>query len=499
MNMSGNWPEPQVVDLSEYADRILSQEDRPLFDEAVIAARAGGFRSAYIVIWLACAESLKRRFKEASVRDHTAGIIVGEVEKLEKDHRAIDKYLLEQALEYGFITDSAHNALNHIYEMRCLFAHPYEQAPSKEKLVGAASEVVDLVLSKPVKLRQGFGSQLLKDLLETGNYLEDQESTVAAFARTIHPRLDESVHVWLLDRYWTRLEKLSADPSVAQFVRRGVWFSRAFLGEIGVSVLDHSQWHNKVIQFPKTTTRVCGTTAVFANIGQLAQDALIGSALDESETNASVLADVEKLLREGALSERQAKRFHEEISEFPLTVIVSSGLSTRTCYERLLKALMSRNFHSQNAAIDMIVSNSPEQATELTEQQQVNLGRNILQAAEANAWHAIGFLRDLSVGEPVWPAGVVSGLAIELFANEDDEFRFKVRHINEVFSAVDQLDDPQRDQVLCEVRASIERSTVIGLTLRRERESVNSAVESYPWAEQLSNALQDKLRREQDG
>ena len=357
MNKSSNLNEPQVVDLSKYAERILSEEDRPLFDEAVIAARAGGLRSAYIVIWLACAESLKRRFKEASARDHTAGTIVGTVEKMEKEHRGTDKYLLKQALEYGFVTDSAHNALNHIYEMRCIFAHPYEEAPSREKLIGAASEVVDLVMSKPVKLRRGFGSQLLKDLLETRNYLDDHEPTVVAFAKTINPRLDESVHVWLLDSYWTQLEKLFADPSVAQFVRRGVWFSRAFLAEVGVSVLDHNEWHNKVIQFPKTATRVCGTTKIFAHIGQLAQDALIGSALEESETKPSVLADLEKLLHESAFSERQAKRFCKEISRIPLQAIKSSRVRTKTCYERLLKALRSGDFYSQNASMDIIVSN----------------------------------------------------------------------------------------------------------------------------------------------
>ena len=499
MNTSTNRVESNGVDLSEYAERILAEEDRPLFCEAVVAAQAGGLRAAYIVIWLACAESLKRRFKEASTRDHTAIKVVGAIEKSEKDHRAIDKYLLEQALKYGFISDSAHNVLSHIYEMRCLFAHPYQQAPSKEKLVGAASEVVDLVLSNPVKLREGFGAQLLKDLLETRNYLDDLEPTVAAFVKTIHPRLDESIHIWLLNKYWDQLEKLSDDPSMAIFVRRGVWFSRAFLDETGVSVLDHNQWHDKVLQLPKSMTRICSTAVVFANIGQLAQDALIGSAFAESAAHPSVLADVEKLLREGALSERQAERFHQEISGFPFGVIESSGLSTRTCYDRLLEALTSPDFHTQNAAVDVIVSNGPDQAAELDEKQQVGLGRSVLQSAERNAWTAINFVRDLSHRGPVWPPNVILGLALELFSDEGDMIRFRVRYVNEVFAAVDQLEGPQHDQVVCEVRASVERSTEITLLLRGERDSVNTAVESYPWAEPLWNKLKDKIEQEQSG
>ena len=40
------------VDLQEYAEKILANEDHPLFDEAVGAAKSGALRAAYIVICL---------------------------------------------------------------------------------------------------------------------------------------------------------------------------------------------------------------------------------------------------------------------------------------------------------------------------------------------------------------------------------------------------------------------------------------------------------------
>ena len=49
----------QVVDLGNYAKEILSEDDHPLFDDAVEAGRVGALRAAYVMIWLACAESLK--------------------------------------------------------------------------------------------------------------------------------------------------------------------------------------------------------------------------------------------------------------------------------------------------------------------------------------------------------------------------------------------------------------------------------------------------------
>ena len=157
MTDSGDHSASETVDLSGYADEITAEDDLPLFEEAVRSAGIGALRAAYMMIWLACAESLKRRFREAKLRDDTAGKIVGEIEDQEKEHRAIDKYLLDQAHEYGFLSDSGQAMLNQVYEMRCLYAHPYQEAPSPEKVTDAAATVVELVLSKPVKLRHGYG------------------------------------------------------------------------------------------------------------------------------------------------------------------------------------------------------------------------------------------------------------------------------------------------------------------------------------------------------
>ncbi|MYB34398.1 MAG: hypothetical protein F4X92_04620, partial [Gammaproteobacteria bacterium] len=207
----------QTVDLANYANKILSAEDYPLFDEAIKAGKMGALRAAYLMIWLACAESLKRRFRDAQKRDDTAGKIVGDIESKESGHKAVDKFLLTEANEYGFLSDSAHTILNHIYEMRCLYGHPYEEAPSHEEITYAASMIVEHVLSKPVKLRHGYGKQLLKSLLEERNFLDDQQTAVEAFAKDILPRLHGSIHGWLLDNYWKELEKIAGDSSMSVF------------------------------------------------------------------------------------------------------------------------------------------------------------------------------------------------------------------------------------------------------------------------------------------
>lgn len=442
---------PQGVDLTEYAQRILAGQDQPLFDEAVDTARAGALRASYMMIWLACAESLKRRFREAQLRDHTAGKIVGEIEHREKDHRAVDKFLLDKAHEYGFLSVSGHTVLDQVYEMRCIYAHPYEEAPSPEKVIDAAATVVEQVLSKPVKLREGFGRQLLKSLLENRNYLDDQEEAVAEFARNILPRLDEGIYGWLLDEYWKELEELSDDSSMAVFSRRGMWFCRAVIVEVGANIFTNDEWHERSGRLPKTLIGVCSIVEIFKKVGERAQDSLVGSILTESKTRVGVLSYLEGLDSDGALSERQQERFVEGVSELDRSTVVGSGLSTKTCYPMLISAMAAHNWYIQNPAIDRVVSNGSGQADELTEEQQVNLGRNVLQAGEGTAGSAIEFLEELSHNAANWPFGVIRGIALESFTNEKNEIRLKNRQLDLVLSALVQLTEIQRDGLVAEL------------------------------------------------
>lgn len=481
------------VDLSSYGDRILADEDHPLFDDAVAAGKVGALRSAYVMIWLACAESLKRRFREAKVRDNIAGKVVGKIEDIERQHKAVDRVLLDEAYKYGFLSDSDRTVLNQIYELRCIYGHPYEEAPSQEKVIDAAAAVVELVLSKPVKLRHGFGKQLLEGLLEDGNYLDDHEPAVTAFAESILPRLDEEIYVWLLDEYLEKLERFADDSSMAVFSRRGTWFCRAMLAEAGVTLFTHEEWHDRSSRFPKTVMSICSAADIFEGIGERAQDSLIGLILDESSTHPSVLSYLEKLANEDLLSERQRERFSDGVAELALKTLQASGLSTKTVYAKLVDALESHNWYIQNPAIDMIVANGPEQVAKLTNEQQVNLGRNILQAAEGSAASASQFLMNISLNATKWPVDFICGIAIESFTNENNEIRLKGRHLNSVISALDSLDCSQRKELIAEIASSVDGGMPRYGRLQAEFKEVIASLSTFSWAAPLVSALETKL------
>lgn len=481
-----------MVDLSSYTDRILTNADRPLFEDAVKAAKANALRAAYVMIWLSCAESLKRRFREAQKRDGEAGKIVGQIEQMEKDQKSSDKFILKKAHEYGFLSNSDHTVLNHVYEMRCIYGHPYEEAPSVEQVSHAAAAVVECVLSRPVKLRHGFGTQLLKSLLEDKSYLDDQYRAVKSFVDDILPKIDESIYAWLLATYWSKVEDIADDSSLAVFVRRGRWFSQAFLESVGVTIFTEGEWHDKVSEYPKTLVRVFKKPLLFAEIGTRAQDCLVGIALHEAAVRPSILRNLERLSQAGVLSARQDNRFQEHVKAMKASEIRSARLSTTICYGRLIDALKSYDWYIQNPAVDLVVANGAGDIADLEKGKQVELGRNILQAAQGSAGSARKFLREIAQEPNTWPVDFLRGVVLECFTNEKNEVRLKAEHLGTVLDALGAVPLKVRSEILQEVVASIKEGRPKQWAHSRSFESAIEIAERYEWAKALCDCLREK-------
>ncbi len=483
-----------MASIDSYASKIHDPEDRPLFDEAVKSAEGGALRAAFIMLWLSCAESLKRKFREAQKRDGAAGKIVGEIEKKEGEQKSVDKFLLEKAKEYGFISDSAHTILMNVYELRCVYGHPYEEAPTTEQVTHAAAMVVEHVLSQPVRLRQGFGKALINGLLQDKNYLDDQQSTVDTFVAEVVPRIDERIYGWLLDNYWKELEKIADDPSMKVFLWRGIFFTRAFLALVG-PVFSADEWHAKVGAYPKILARVFKRKALFQMIGERAQDSLVGSALDQAADRSSVLQYLERLMDEGALTDRQKSRFLEHIDEMPIAKVRSSKLSTAVCLKRLLVELKSHNWYRQQPAVDVVSGNGPEDIRKLDTADQIILGRNILQVADGDERSAKRFLQTLADSPTLWPKAFVKGIALECFVNEADQLRLKCDHLNVVLKALAGLGEDARLAIVEKLEESISGATPKDVYLSQTKfEKIYDELAVIDWAQPLKRALEARKR-----
>ena len=435
-----------MIVFKKYIDNVYDDEDKQLLEEANLATDSGALRAAYIMVWLACAESIKRRFKDAGKRDGNAGCVVSKIDKMESNHQAIDKILLDEAHKYGFITDSSYTELLHIYTMRCIYGHPYEKAPEKDDVLYAVSVVVKNLLSHAVLLREGFIQHIIELLISEKNYIDIKENTIEKYALELKSKIDPQCYRYLLEKYWEQLEPIAEDISVSEIYNRGVIFTKTVLEHMDDDIYDADEWLDKIIKYPKTMIGVIYSPAMFNLIGEKAQDALVGNMLDLVDGYPKILNFLENI--ESEMTDRQQYRFKEYLAsaDWNKLDLYITKLHLITCFERLINMLKSSNFYIQNPAIDYIIFLGAKEIERLCLEKQNILGRNILQAAQGKSSSAQGLLEDLSKND--YPIEFMQGIIDECFVNEHNEIRLKINCLDEVFLGIDALGTEDREHIV---------------------------------------------------
>ena len=154
---------------------------------------------------------------------------------------------------------------------------------------------------------------------------------------------------------------------MARFARRGEWFSKEFLTEIGVSsVISHEEWHDLVHQHPKMLMKICSDRPIFERIGERAQTSIVSLILSEATHTPSLLRKLEVLDQDQVLSTRQQRLFRCYIMSIDIDALGATELSVASCFGRVIAALKERNWYVQNPAIWLVESWSPEQIGQLS-------------------------------------------------------------------------------------------------------------------------------------
>ncbi|GHO49223.1 hypothetical protein [Ktedonospora formicarum] len=420
-----------MTDLSKYFERILTEEDRPLFQEAVLSALHGAPRGAYILIWIACAEGIKHKFREAVVRDGRANKAIKRIEQAESNHSSADIVILDEAKQYGFIDDFAYQKLENVYKMRCVYGHPYGTAPSDEELASAAAVVVGEVLGKPTLLKHGFVQTLIDKLFSDVHYLEHSEESVRSFAREMSTRIATMVYGYLLEKYVEMLEPSYDDASLQILIERGSWFLNEFLLSVGCDFYSAEQWHNFVSKYPITTHHIILTSgSLFEAVGVRANDYIVSYSVTYADTRPSRLKRVEQFSDDGLLSNEQKQK----LQNVGIETIKAANLKISTSYATILAALKSHDWYKQNPAIKLIAAKSRSEIAALLPEQQEELGRNILQVAEGGSSYASLYMSTLQTDPNDLSTPFLRGIIFEAFVNERLEFRFKEEHIAKVLN-----------------------------------------------------------------
>jgi len=486
-----------------YLGGVSLKEDKVLLEEAVTCAHNGALRAAYIMTWLSAAESLKRKFRSLAPQDDTAGKIVGEIRRMESNHQSVDAFLLQKAEEYGFVSDSEGTRLEHVYSMRCLFGHPYEEKPKEEALLAAMSDVVDIVLARPTKLRHGFIGSQVSLLAENPAYLDDLEEAVSRYAIEIHPRIEEDLHAHFIERLLRKLEGMESDASMALFSRRGVWFLRAYLAVDPAAQLGQWDVESSLTRCPRATSFVLADARLWPHLSGRAREMGIGELLHSGETSGKYLAAVQNLDVGEVLTDREVERFQEAVAGLSLAYLASAGIHLRYWAGKVIEALQTYTWPVQNPAAQALQNAGPREIAALRRATQHELGNNVLQAADGKAWGATSLLDAIASGSESWPGAFVAGIVEECFLNDRDEVRFKNGELPRALTCLRSVKRGAARRILLGVAERVREGSVVDPWRASDHSEVLSVLERAqdlegPALEALRSAIADLEVKEND-
>lgn len=431
------------LEMAKLLSRVRAPEDRRMFYELQTVVTAGAHRASWIMTWICAAESLRRRFSEMQVRDREAGEVAEEINRREREGGAVDVYVLDQAKEFGIVDARQYRQLSYLREMRNIYAHPGEERPSRAEVVVQVEMVVEVLLSKPTRMRKGYASQVLENLIEEPHFLADEEETVSNHAASVSARLYDDAREYLFRKLIERCDEVMADPERAGISRRSRWFLKALVREANAD-LTNQEW--QALQL----TQECSVSGplllsepeVYVRLDSQAQSMVRGKLLDaasapEAESASNVPSSGRSIDRSSALGRLRALEESElvapgEVRELARAVegirysaLAEEGMPLTLYVERLLGDLKVHDWYWQNPACKALRNLPASEIAALANSDQEALGRNVLQAAHGSTIEAERFLAYLRRNGGAYPRSFLSGILLEALLSEQGEFRVK--------------------------------------------------------------------------
>lgn len=426
-------------DILNLRRKIYSPNDKILFDEAVKCLSKKAYRASYIMIWIAAAESLRSKISELALKDSAAGKVLGEIQQLEQQNFSQDKIILDKSEFLGLVTKDEHKKLEYIRDMRNAYAHPNGVGPELKELEVAFHNVCAYILIRPAQLKHGYVTTLINSVFNNRHFLDDDDIKINEYAIEIAHRIHPEVAPYLVKKFCEAYENCTENL----IKRRAVHFTQSLLRELKPK-LDTANWPTVTIldQHPRAASLFFGIPEIWGILPIQAQDMCFGHLVEPTRKDGTVISptplrirQVKTLERTGYLNDKQKSKLHEVLDTAPYESLAAAGCKLTDSIQRIINDLKSHNWYTQNPAIDAVSNLGLASISELTNTEQENLGRNILQSAEGGSDSARSFVVTKLKGQQL-PKSFILGLLKECFTNEKFEFRIKKEIFNHILEVV---------------------------------------------------------------
>ena len=481
-----------MTDYNEYIKKIPENNDKVLITEAVKVIDCKQYRAAYILIWLACIESIVERFKQLSRTDPAAKKIYDEITDTSDGKRATDKIILTKAKEYGFIDAIEENKLKQIYENRCIYAHPYNESPKLENVDSAFVDVIDIILAKTLYFTKNNIKQEISKLTDNMLYVANFPASIERHTEFLLKRIETDNLMLFIQGYFEKLDQYWTKSTKTEEVNLGINLLSVLLKKTDIAELPNADWHQITMKLKIVDSFILLEPVLFSKIGFDAQNTLLTKAKNLINRYLPVLNGIINLIKTKVLTNDQYNIIQQELNNLSLEVFANSDADLNFLYDKIITDLKSYTWPVQSPAILAII-NKKSTIKNLSIDKQIELGRNVLQTANGNERRACAFLESQDIYS--LPVDFLKGIIFEVFVNENNEIRYKERCINSVLSIINNIEAADRDAILEGLIEIISRSNIkrgqeyaLSMILIKDKNLQNTE-----WGNEIISIIETKL------
>lgn len=412
-------------------NKVIDDSDKILGKEFNLCIESKALRSAYIMIWLAGVESLKRKFKETSMFDKQANAIYKEVEARETKEQSIDLFLITKANEFEFIDAKVKKELEILYSLRCLFAHPYEREPEMYEIEFAYNLISENILYLPAKLSQEYIQRITRKFIDFENFLPDDNAKVTEYCVNAVKRIDDKC---IFASIQNLLKTIKKDIFSERIKNRLFILLITLFENLNEKDFHKENFHSFVNENLNALKMLIPyNVKIFSRFSAESRASILDFLL--SQKSLSIL----QLLLDNNLVEdiNHLKDIAKMIDDASVEVLSKEKIKLKKMYHAMIKGFKSYNFYIQNPYCKLFIEHIGELKT-LTNEEQEIIGRNITQMAEGNGYNSVesasNFINSIQQYATNLTEHFKIGMLYECIINEKNELRFKRKNLEKILT-----------------------------------------------------------------
>lgn len=333
---------------------VKDDADKELFNEIITCIDTESYRSAAVMIWVLCAESLQKRLKQLAQNNKS---IKKDLKTWNKDKNEAE--LLKLCKKHDLISESDCNHLNLIRKARNRYAHPNNVAPEKERVLAYLFFALNSVLSKSSQYSYLEAKNLLNLLLSDPIQLGNKNTLqIRSYARNLISKLNPNIHEPILKLLFKLTEKLFNDFNVEK--QKCIDIGLILIKELILAdneIIDESKCSEFLNNSKITSCNVFSEIEIWELIDENTRYKTFKySSNFESEIFSEIdfITTFHKLIENDLLDTNLKKDFNKILGETPIDLVLNCEISTETKFEKIINNFKSYDWHIQNPTAKLV-------------------------------------------------------------------------------------------------------------------------------------------------